>query len=62
MLWLRHHYLSKEQVKGYRYDLQKNEEFFKKVIDAKKSNFPKHVTVETHLGYLRHLDSWENFK
>ncbi|KAK3912075.1 Ribosomal protein 63, mitochondrial [Frankliniella fusca] len=62
MLYLRHHYLSHEQIKGYRYDLKKGEAFFQKVITAKKSNFPKHIKLEQQLGVLRNMESWEDYK
>lgn len=61
MLVLRNHYLTKEQVNGYRFELGKHEDFRMKVLSIKRRNFPDHVRLEDRYGVLRQMDSWEKF-
>lgn len=59
MLLLRHHYLSKEQVQGYRYDLGLEAEWKKDLIrKLRERSWPKHVYIEEPYGNLRHKDAW----
>ncbi|XP_034248136.1 uncharacterized protein LOC117649441 [Thrips palmi] len=58
---LRHHYLTKQEVKGYRYDMGLEREFVRSKIELRRKNFPANIYLEDRMGRLRIKDSWEKY-